>query len=162
MRYRIRKNLLAFPDDHYIVNELNEPVFFADGKMTRLRGRLAFLDLEGNEQAYIRERLAALHSGAHIYSRQLVVATIRRQAEPHRRHQFSFELTNGPTFVTTGRPQRYAYSLQQNGRTAAHITATANKDTGFYFVTITQPDNHLLLIIGTVIIDALCRIPAPP
>ena len=79
MRYLLRQDLISFGDDFTIKNEAGEPVFQVDGKaFTVLREKLAFEDMQGQELAFIRERLIALTPSYEILRNGEVAAVVKK------------------------------------------------------------------------------------
>ena len=57
MRYVMKQKLFCFGDDFKIKNEAGEDVFFVDGRAFSIGNKLSFQDLNGNELAFIRQKL---------------------------------------------------------------------------------------------------------
>jgi hypothetical protein len=57
MRYIMRQHLFSWGDDFTIKTEDGRNVFFVDGKAFSLGNQLSFQDMQGNELAFIRQKL---------------------------------------------------------------------------------------------------------
>jgi uncharacterized protein YxjI len=74
MRFVMKERLLSWGDDFYIKDENDRDVFFVDGKAFSLGDQLSFQDLEGNELAYIKQKLIAIGPTFEIYREGRLVA----------------------------------------------------------------------------------------
>src|SRR5437868_2089456 len=67
MRCIMRQQLFAWGDDFLIKDESGRDLFFVDGKAFSLGHQLSFQDMEGNELAFIRQKLLAWGPTYEIY-----------------------------------------------------------------------------------------------
>ena len=67
MRYKIREKFWAWGDDFHVTDENDEPVFFVDGQAFSWGDKLSFQDLDGNELAFISQKLLTFMPKYEIY-----------------------------------------------------------------------------------------------
>jgi uncharacterized protein YxjI len=77
MRYIMRQKLFSWGDDFTIKTEDGRDAFFVDGKAFSLGNQLSFQDMNGNELAFIRQRLLAWGPTYEIYRGGEVQASSR-------------------------------------------------------------------------------------
>ena len=59
MRYMMKQKLFCWGDDFTIKDEAGTDRFFVDGKAFSLGKQLSFQDMQGQELAFIRQKLLA-------------------------------------------------------------------------------------------------------
>ena len=57
MRYLMKQKLFCFGDDFTIKNEAGDDAFFVDGRAFSIGNKLSFQDLNGEELAFIQQKL---------------------------------------------------------------------------------------------------------
>jgi uncharacterized protein YxjI len=67
VQYRMKQKLFAWGDDFVIQDGTGQDAFFVDGKAFTLGNQLSFQDMQGNELAYIKQKLLSLGPTYEIY-----------------------------------------------------------------------------------------------
>ena len=63
MRYLMKQKLFCFGDDFAIKDAAGTDRFFVDGKAFTIGNKLSFQDLNGNELAFIRQKMESIIMG---------------------------------------------------------------------------------------------------
>src|SRR5688572_10726410 len=79
MRYVMQEKWLGLGNDFTIVDEEKQPRFYVDGRVFSLGDKLSFQDMNGQELAFIRQRLLSWGPTYEITQGGEVMATIRKK-----------------------------------------------------------------------------------
>jgi uncharacterized protein YxjI len=167
MRYRMTKQLLLSGDIVHILDEQGDPVYLVDGMAMHIRGRLSFLDMEGHELLYLREKIAPVQTVVHLFLEGQVLASIGRTSLSSAR--FFVDIQNGDRLMTKGNVMNYAYRIVHGTSTVCAIStqgvlpATPNRRIGVseeYGVDIvTDAYPHILILAAVTVIELMALTP---
>ncbi len=158
MRYLLRQDLLSFGDDFTIKNEAGEPVFQVDGKaFTLLREKLAFEDMQGQELAFIRERIIALTPSYEILRNGEVAAVVKKDLINLFRCGFTVDVPGPDDLEAQGSLLDHEYTFTRGSRTVATVSKRWFSFTDTYGVEIEQGEDPVLILASTVVIDMICH-----
>ena len=76
MRYLMKQKLLSFGDDFVIEDDAGNKVFYVDGRAFSIGDKLSFQDMQGNELAFISQKLLAWGKTYTIYRGGDVAAVV--------------------------------------------------------------------------------------
>src|SRR5262245_53793346 len=79
MRYLMKQKLFCWGDDFRIKNEAGQDVFFVDGRAFSIGNKLSFQDLNGNELAFIRQKLLSWGPTYEITRGGQLLAVVKKQ-----------------------------------------------------------------------------------
>jgi uncharacterized protein YxjI len=79
MRYLLKQKLFAWGDDFVIRTDDGRDAFFVDGKVFTLGNQLSFQDMEGNELAFIRQKILSWGPSYEIYRAGVLVAVVKKE-----------------------------------------------------------------------------------
>lgn len=158
MRYLLRQDLISFGDDFTIKNEAGEPVFQVDGKaITVLREKLAFEDMQGQELAFIRERLIALTPSYEILRNGEVAAVVKKDLINLFRCGFTVDVPGPDDLEAQGSLLDHEYTFTRGSRTVATVSKRWFSFTDTYGVEIEPGEDPVLILASTVVIDMICH-----
>ncbi len=158
MRYLLRQDVISFGDDFTIKNEAGEPVFQVDGKaFTVLREKLAFEDMQGQELAFIRERLIALTPSYEILRNGEVAAVVKKDLINLFRCGFTVDVPGPDDLEAQGSLLDHEYTFTRGSRTVATVSKRWFSLTDTYGVEIEQGEDPVLILASTVVIDMICH-----
>ncbi len=158
MRYLLRQDLISFGDDFTIKNEAGEPVFQVDGKaFTVLREKLAFEDMQGQELAFIRERLIALTPSYEILRNGEVAAVVKKDLINLFRCGFTVDVPGPDDLEAQGSLLDHEYTFTRGSRTVATVSKRWFSFTDTYGVEIEPGEDPVLILASTVVIDMICH-----
>ena len=158
MRYLLRQDLFSFGDDFTIKNEAGEPVFQVDGKaFTVLREKLAFEDMQGQELAFIRERIIALTPSYEILRNGEVAAVVKKDLINLFRCGFTVDVPGPDDLEAQGSLLDHEYTFTRGSRTVATVSKRWFSFTDTYGVEIEPGEDPVLILASTVVIDMICH-----
>lgn len=158
MRYLLRQDLISFGDDFTIKNEAGQPVFQVDGKaFTVLREKLAFEDMQGQELAFIRERLIALTPSYEILRNGEVAAVVKKDLINLFRCGFTVDVPGPDDLEAQGSLLDHEYTFTRGSRTVATVSKRWFSFTDTYGVEIEPGEDPVLILASTVVIDMICH-----
>jgi uncharacterized protein YxjI len=79
MRYMMKQKLFCWGDDFTIKDDAGTDRFFVDGKAFSLGKQLSFQDTQGQELAFIRQKLLAWGPTYEIYRDHRLFAVIKKE-----------------------------------------------------------------------------------
>ena len=158
MRYLLKQKLFSFGDDFTIKDDAGNAVFQVDGKaFTLLREKLAFEDLQGQELAFIRERLIALTPSYEILRNGECVAVVKKDLINLFRCGFTVDVPGPDDLEAQGSLLEHEYTFTRGSRTVATVSKRWFSFTDTYGVEIEGNEDPVLILASTVIIDMICH-----
>jgi uncharacterized protein YxjI len=153
----MRQKLLSWGDDFVIRDENGRDVFFVDGKAFSLGNQLSFQDMQGNELAFIRQKLLAWGPTYEIYGRGQLRAVVKKALFTLFQCRFSVDVPGPDDLEATGDLTDHEYTFAREGRTVATVSKRwfAWKDT--YGVDVADGEDDILFLASTVVIDLACH-----
>ncbi len=154
----LRQDLISFGDDFTIKNEAGDAVFQVDGKaFTLLREKLAFEDMQGQELAFIRERIIALTPSYEILRDGAVAAVVKKDLINLFRCGFTVDVPGPDDLEAQGSLLDHEYTFTRGSRTVATVSKRWFSFTDTYGVEIEQGEDAVLILASTVVIDMICH-----
>ena len=158
MRYLLKQKLFSFGDDFTIKDDAGNAVFQVDGKaFTLLREKLAFEDMQGQELAFIRERLIALTPSYEILRNGECVAVVKKDLINLFRCGFTVDVPGPDDLEAQGSLLEHEYTFTRGSRTVATVSKRWFSFTDTYGVEIEGNEDPVLILASTVIIDMICH-----
>ena len=158
MRYLLKQRLFSFGDDFTIKDESGNAVFQVDGKaFTILREKLAFEDMQGQELAFIRERIIALTPSYEILRHGEVVAVVKKDLINLFRCGFTVDVPGPDDLEAQGSLLDHEYTFTRGSRTVATVSKRWFSFTDTYGVELESSEDPVLILASTVIIDMICH-----
>jgi len=157
MRYLMKQKLFSWGDDFYIKDENERDVYFVDGKAFSLGDQLSFQDLEGNELAYIQQRLLSWGKTYEISRGGDVVAVVKKALFSPFHHRFTVDVPGPDDLEAEGNFTDHEYTFQRGGRDVATVSKRWFTLGDSYGVDIAPGENEVLILASTVVIDLCCH-----
>src|SRR4051812_43864237 len=92
MRYVMKQKLWAWGDDFVIKDEAGQDRFFVDGKALSVGDKLSFQDMQGNELAFIRQKLLAWGPTYEIYHGGALFAVVKENLWSLFKYRFTVDV----------------------------------------------------------------------
>ena len=153
----MRQKLVSFGDDYWIENALDQRVFFVDCKAFRLREHLGFQDMQGNELAFIRQKLLAWGPTYEIHSQGQLQAIIKKAVFTLFHCSFSVDVPGPGDLDARGDFTDHEYQFERAGDTVATVSKRWFSWTDSYGVEIAEGEDDILILASTVVIDMACH-----
>jgi uncharacterized protein YxjI len=158
MRYAMKQKLFSLGDDYRILDQDGRDVFFVDGKaFVVLRNRLAFLDMEGNELAEIRQKLLTWGPTYDILRSGKVVATVRKHLFTLMFCKFTVDVPGPDDLEATGSLFDYEYTFRRHDREVATVSKRFFAWSDSYGIDIAKGEDDVLILASSVVIDLCCH-----
>jgi uncharacterized protein YxjI len=158
MRYLLKQDLISFGDDFTIKDDQGNAVFKVDGKaFTLLREKLAFEDMQGQELAFIRERIIALTPSYEILRGGEVAAVVKKDLINLFRCGFTVDVPGPDDLEAQGSLLEHEYTFTRGSRKVATVSKRWFSFTDTYGVEVEQGEDPVLILASTVIIDMICH-----
>ena len=157
MRYLMRQKLFSFGDDFVIKDETGRDAFYVDGRAFSIGDKLSFQDMNGNELAFIRQKLLAWGPTYEIYRDGQLFAVIKQKIWTLFRNHFSVDVNaDGPgpgDLEAQGDFLDHEYTLTRDNQPVATISKRWFTLTDTYGVDIAQGEDDILILVCTVVVD---------
>ena len=157
MRYLMKQKLFSWGDDFRIKNEAGDDVFFVDGRAFSIGNKLSFQDLNGNELAFIRQKLLSWGPTYEITRGDELLAVVKKHLFTLFRCKFTVDVPGPDDLEAQGSFLDMEYTFERGGRTVAEVSKKWFSWTDSYGVDIADGENDVLILASTVVIDMICH-----
>jgi uncharacterized protein YxjI len=157
MRYVMHQRLLSWGDDFVIRDESGRDVFYVDGKAFSLGDQLSFQDMQGNELAYIRQKLLAWGPTYEIYGRGQLRAVVKKAIFTLFQCSFSVDVPGPDDLEAKGDFTDLEYTFERGGRAVATASKRWFAWADTYGVEIAEGEDDILILASAVVIDMACH-----
>lgn len=157
MRYLMRQKLLSFGDDYTIKNERGENVYFVDGRAFSIGDKLSFEDMDGNELAFIRQRLLTIGKTYEI-ERGGHMTVVHKHLFTVFSCRFSIDVPGPNDLEAKGNLSDHEYEIRDaNGAVVAEVSKRWFRFSDTYGVEVASGQDDVLLLATAVVIDLCCH-----
>jgi uncharacterized protein YxjI len=156
MKYIMREKWLSFGND-FTINDEHQPRFYVDGRAFSLGEKLSFQDMNGNELAFIRQRLLSWGPTYEITHEGQLVATVRKKIFTLFRCKFSVDVPGPDDLEATGNFLDYEYTFSLHGNPVAQVSKKWIALTDSYVVDVEPSVSDVLILACAVVIDLACH-----
>jgi len=157
MRYVMKQKLFCWGDDFRIKNEAGADVFFVDGRAFSIGNKLSFQDLNGNELAFIRQKLLSWGPTYEITRGDELLAVVKKHLFTLFRCKFTVDVPGPDDLEAEGSFLDMEYTFARGGRTVAEVSKKWFSWTDSYGVDINDGEDDVLILASTVVIDMICH-----
>lgn len=157
MLYKMKQKMLCFGDDYIIRDENDREVYYVDGRAFSLGDKLSFQDMQGNELAFIRQRLLAFGKTYDI-SRNGQVTTVHKHIFTFLRCKFDVDLPGPNDLEASGSLLDMEYEfLTESGQVAATVSKRWFSFRDTYGIEVADGWDPVLILASAVVIDLCCH-----
>ena len=157
MRYVLKQKLFSWGDDFYIRDEGGRDVYFVDGTAFTIGDQLSFQDLEGNELAYIKQKVLSWGKTFEITRGGALVAVVKKELFAFLHHRFTVDVPGPDDIEAEGNFTDHEYTFQRHGRTVATVSKRWFSWSDTYGVEIAEGEDPVLLLACAVVVDQACH-----
>ena len=157
MRYVMRQKFLSWGDDFVIKDETGQDMFYVDGKVFSLGNQLSFQDMEGNELAFIRQKLLAWGPTYEIYRRGELQAIVKKALFTLFQCRFSVDVPGPDDLEAKGSFTDHEYEFERGGSSVAVVSKRWFSWTDTYGVDVAEGEDDILILASAVVIDMACH-----
>ena len=157
MRFVMKESLLSWGDDFYIKDENDCERFFVDGKAFSFGKQLSFQDLNGNELAYIKQKLLSWGPTYEIYRGGELFAVVKKDILSFFRCTFTVDVPGPDDLTAEGDFWDHEYSFNRSGRIVAQVSKKWFSWSDTYGIEMTADEDPVLVLASAVVIDQVCH-----
>lgn len=157
MRYQMRQKLFSWGDDFTIKTADGRDAFFVDGKAISLGSQLSFQDMQGNELAFIRQKLLAWGPTYELYRNGQLAAIVKKQIFTLFHCVFTIDVPGPNDLTAEGDFTDHEYQVSRGGRTVATVSKQWFSWTDSYGVDVADGEDAVLILASTVVVDMACH-----
>jgi uncharacterized protein YxjI len=157
MRYVMREKFFAWGNDFTIKDEDGRDVYFVDGKAFSLGHKLSFQDMEGNELAFIRQRLMAWGPTYQIERDGEVLAVVKKHLLTLFTCKFTVDVPGPDDLEASGDLFDHEYSFRRGHHNVAWVSRRWMSWTDTYGVEVEPDEDDILILASAVVIDLVCH-----
>lgn len=157
MLYRLKQKFFALGDDFRIQDSTGRDVFLVDGRALSIGNKLSFQDLEGNELAFIRQKLLAWGPTYEITRGGELLAVVKKHLFTLFRCKFTVDVPGPDDLEAVGSFLDMEYEFQRAGNTVARVSKHWVSLTDSYGVDIAEGEDDVLILASAVVLDMVCH-----
>jgi len=157
MRYLMKQKMFCLGDDFRIKNEAEEDVFFVDGRTFSVGNKLSFQDMNGNELAFIRQKLLSWGPTYEITHGNELMAVVKKELFTLFRCRFTVDVPGPDDLEAAGNFTDMEYTFTRSGQAVAQVSKRWFAFSDTYGVEIGDGENDVLILAATVVIDMVCH-----
>jgi uncharacterized protein YxjI len=153
----MKQKLFSWGDDFHIKNGAGQDVFFVDGRAFSIGNKLSFQDLNGNELAFIRQKLLSLGSAYEITRGGQLLGVVKKHLFTLFRCKFTVDVPGPDDLEAKGSFLEMEYSFERGRRRVAEVSKRWFSWRDTYGVDIAEGEDDVLILAATVVIDMVCH-----
>jgi uncharacterized protein YxjI len=157
MRYIMKQRLLSFGDDFYIKDDNERDAYFVDGRAFSIGDKLAFKDMDGNELAFIRQKLLAWGPTYEIVRGGEVAAVVKKHVFALFHHRFTVDVPGPDDLEAEGDFMDHEYTFRRGDRVVATVSKKWFSWTDTYGIDIEDDEDQVLVLASAVVVDQACH-----
>lgn len=151
-RYAIKKKFWSWGDTFHVFNEQQEPVLQVQGKAFSCGDKLSMQTLDGQELAFIEQKLFRLMPSYTIHRNGQPFAEITKEWSWFKR-KFTLDVPGPNDYSITGSFWLPDYEFTRRGRTVATISKTHWSWTNTYGIEIDEDEDDIAILSTCIVID---------
>jgi uncharacterized protein YxjI len=132
-------------------------VYFVDGKVFTLGKKLSFQDMNGNELAFIQQKLLAWGPTYEIYREGQLAAIVKKHLFTFFRCAFTVDVPGPDDLEAQGSFLDMEYAFARGSETVAQVSKRWFAFSDTYGVDIADDADAILILASTVVIDMVCH-----
>lgn len=150
--YFMKQHPWALGDHFNIVDEHGNPQFVVHGKVFTLGDKLRFYNMNGNELAYIKQKLLSLKKQYKIYRNQRLWARIMKKITLFK-DIYIVDIPGPDDYIIRGDFTDHLYTFIRNGKPVAFITKKWFSCGDSYMIEIDPEEDDVLILTAAIVID---------
>jgi uncharacterized protein YxjI len=150
--YFMKQKLMALVDHFNIVDESGKPQFEVQGILYPLTDRFRFYDTDGNELAFIKQKLLVLKKQYGIFRNEKLRATVHKKIRLFK-DKYIIDVSGPDDYTINGNFTGHFYTFERKGKPVAFITKKWFSWGDFYRIEIDPNEDDVLILISAVVID---------
>jgi len=157
VRYVLKQKLLSWGDDYFIRDADDRDVYRVDGKAISWGGQLSFQDLNGNELAFIKQKLLKLSPTYEIHRNGELAAVVKKELFALLHHRFTVDVPGPDDLEARGDFLDHEYVFTRGDREVARVSKAWFSIRDSYGVEIADGEDDVLILASAVVVDQACH-----
>ena len=157
MRYVLRQKVFCLGDDYTIRDENDVDCFRVDGNAFSFGDKLSFQDMQGNELAFIRQKLLAWGPTYEIYRDGEIAAVVKKHAFTFMNCKFTVDVPGPDDLEAAGDFLEKEYIFSRGDSPVATISKRWFAISDTYGVDIAEGEADVLILASAAVIDLCCH-----
>lgn len=157
MRYVMKQKLFCWGDDFTIKDDAGTDRFLVDGKAFSLGKQLSFQDMQGQELAFIRQKLLAWGPTYEIYRDNELFAVVKKELFTFFHCRFTVDVPGPDDLEARGDFTDHEYEFWRQSDLRATVSKQWFAWSDTYGVDIAAEEDDVLILASTVVIDMACH-----
>jgi uncharacterized protein YxjI len=153
-RFIISEKMFSLGDDFHIYDENKSPLYFVDGQAFSWGDKLSFKDMNGNELAFISQKLLSLKPRYEIYREGKLFAEISKEFS-WLNQKFTLDVPGPNDYSINGSFWKHDYSFTRGGKTVATVSKYNWNWTDTYGIEIADGEDVISILCSAIVIDQL-------
>ena len=120
-KYVMKQKIWTLGETFVIKDETRTPAFYVKGKIFTVGDKLSFRNIDGDELAYISQKVFSFSPRYKIYRDQELIATIVKKIAPFK-DLYVVHVPGADDFRVKGNFWKYEYAFTRNGRKIAFVS----------------------------------------
>lgn len=152
MRYVIKEKFWSWGDDFHIDDENKLPVFLVDGQAFSWGDKLSFQDMQGNELAFISQKLLTWKPKYEIHRDGQLVAEVIKEFSWFNK-TFTLDVPGPNDYVIEGSFWQHDYQFTRNARVVANVAKEFWTWSDTYGVEVIDGEDDVAILCAAIVID---------
>lgn len=152
MIYKIKEKFWSWGNKFIITDEQNNSQFVVDGRAFSWGDKLSFQDLEGNELAFINQRLMSLMPRYQILTNGTVFAEVIKEFSWFQQ-KFKLDVPGPNDYEIDGSFWQHEFNFTRSGRKVASVSKKLWAWTDSYGVNIVDGEDDVSILCACIVID---------
>jgi uncharacterized protein YxjI len=152
MVYRIKEAFWSWGNDFAITDEAGSPRFRVDGKAFSWGDKLSFQTTDGQELAFINQKLLSWKPRYRIERDGQVVAEVVKEFTWLKK-KFTLDIPGPNDYVIDGSFWEHEFTFTRLGRSAARVSKAYWSWTDSYGVDVADGEDDVLILCACIVID---------
>src|SRR3954465_14948087 len=157
MRYVLKQKFWSWGDDFVIKTADGQDAFFVDGKAFSIGDKLSFQDMNGNELAFIRQKLLSWGPTYEIYRNNELQAVVKKKLITFIHCRFIVDVPGPRDLEAKGSFTDHNYEFTRDGQRVAEVSKRWFAWADTYGVDIAEGEDDVLILASSVVIDMVCH-----
>ncbi|MCH2182467.1 MAG: LURP-one-related family protein [Mariniblastus sp.] len=152
MIYRIKEKFWSWGNDFTITDQLGAPQFLIDGQAFSWGDKLSFQDMQGNELAFISQKLFSFQPRYQILVNGNLFAEVVKEFTWFKK-KFTLDVPGPNDYEIDGSFWEHEFEFRRSGRRVASVSKSYWDWTDSYGVDIIEDEDEVSILCACIVID---------
>jgi uncharacterized protein YxjI len=153
MRYLMKQKIFSIGGTFHIKNEDGQDVFVVEGAAFSFGHQLTCYDMEGNELAFIKQKVFSWGPTYEIYRDGELFAVVKKELFSFFKHVFTIDVPGPDDLLAEGDFWELEFTFSREDRTVARVSRQMFSWADTYGVEVADGEDDILILASTIVID---------